>query len=254
MFEHHYNQEKIIIDPIWNNFFSYQKRKEKWSECKICLPKAIYIDNKNNLTSELSQSKNICFEEIDENNITQKCHWLKNHIIYKNNDQYIFIIDNHNHALYRWFLSYSNRIMPKWLDVIHIDQHADLWIPSEQISQNIYNLKKSEQENCVYNYTNNISNVWNFMIPWQQIWLIWKVHQVRSRYKLQNIYEEINANQKLSWYILDIDCDFWSDKIDLESIKITKNLMKKASIITIATSPFFIDFDKSKKVLELLLS
>lgn len=248
----HYQKYSYIKNSVWNNNFSYNQRILKWLAWYIYIPSVIYAEE--NPSEKIMLSDEVCFEEIDENNNIQSCYWLRNHILYKKNDKYIFIIDNHNHALYRRYWSYIHNIIQKWTDVIHVDQHADMWIPESQIDKNIYNLKNEDQLNYIYKYTNNICNVGNFIDPAIKIWLIWEIHQIRSWYKLEEIYKEVNDNHKLSqWFILDIDVDFWSEKIDKESINITKALIKKAKVITIATSPYFIDFKNAKKVIDMLL-
>jgi hypothetical protein len=59
-------------------------------------------------------------------------------------------------------------------------------------------------------------------------------------------------------YILDIDIDFWAPEMGIEefdrSIEKTRQLIAGASIVTIATSPCFIDQTRALQIVGLLLS
>lgn len=247
--KNHYNKWIYISEAIGNNSFSYKERIGSWSECKIYIPAIASFDIYN--SDILTLSDKVCFEEIDENWKLHKCYWLSNHI-FVNWKPNIYIIDNHNHALYRWYDELLKWNIKKWSTLIHIDQHADMWIPQNPISQNIYNLQENEQLDYIYKYTNTECNVGNFIVPAKDIWLVWEIYQIRTRYKLEQTVNDINHICKENTIILDIDCDFWSDEIDQESIKSVRKMMKYADLITVATSPYFIDFDKAKKVVNLL--
>jgi hypothetical protein len=56
-------------------------------------------------------------------------------------------------------------------------------------------------------------------------------------------------------YILDIDSDFRQDKeITPEDIQIIRRLISQAKLVTIATSPYFMDQKKAIEIIEKLLS
>ncbi len=243
----YYTKWIFLSKPIGNNIFSYQERKKRWSDCQIYIPPMIYIHS--DISDNLTLSDFVGFEEIDESWKLHSYNSLQNHLSTKN----IYIIDNHNHALYRWYLWYSNSTIQKWSTLIHIDQHADMWIPKKLISQNIFDLNKDNQLEYIYNYVNTDCNVWNFITPAKNIWLVSEIIQVRSRYALWWLLQKIWIIKNQNMIILDIDCDFWSDEIDEESIDMVREIMKYADIITIATSPYFIDFEKAKKVINKLL-
>jgi hypothetical protein len=55
-------------------------------------------------------------------------------------------------------------------------------------------------------------------------------------------------------YILDIDIDFRVDKeITPEEIHIIRKLMTQVKLVTIATSPYFIDQNKAIEIIKKLL-
>jgi len=57
-------------------------------------------------------------------------------------------------------------------------------------------------------------------------------------------------------YILDIDVDFWEDKSQQEmesDFEIIRKIVDNACLITIATSPYFIDQKKAIEIVKQLL-
>ncbi len=104
-----------------------------------------------------------------------------------------------------------------------------------------------------FKYVNHNLNVGNFIKPAIKIDIIWKVIPILSEYKLLN-HDIWNSKE----FILDIDIDFWEDKMSIdkysETIKKVQELIKKAKIITIASSPFFIDQNKAIKIIKELLN
>jgi len=59
-------------------------------------------------------------------------------------------------------------------------------------------------------------------------------------------------------YILDIDIDFWAPEMGIaewdRTIQKTRQLIAGASVVTIATSPCFIEQDRAVEIVKLLLS
>jgi len=152
---------------------------------------------------------------------------LKNFIHIKNENQSISIFDNHNHALKYRIDEYKQWNIPFWFDLIHIDQHTDM-------NQGEFKLDLENPNLDVY-------NVWNFIQPAIKSGLIKKVEQINTEYKLLNFKTDKND------LILDIDLDFRAPEMSIEkyieTIEKTKNLILKSNVVTIATSPYFLDQD-----------
>jgi hypothetical protein len=59
-------------------------------------------------------------------------------------------------------------------------------------------------------------------------------------------------------YILDIDIDFWAPEMGIEefdrTIQKTRQLIAGASMVTIATSPCFIDQERAVEIVTMLLN
>lgn len=161
----------------------------------------------------------IVFEETDENSKFHQCTGLEYIVKIEPN---IVIVDNHDRVL---------EFRPKGFPVLHIDQHTDMrpvW--SDGV------------------------NVGNFLRHALDTHFITKSTQINTEYSLLNFdYSSI----ELSNYILDIDLDFRHPDMSIEqfdkTIQITKELIKKAKVVTIATSPYFLDQNLAIKILKKII-
>jgi len=221
----------------WNNKISYWKRSTT-HQPRLFITSCIDWD-----LSDIKIWKNIVFEEVGNCWELKSFLGLKNFVRLNNFDKKVVIFDNHNHALFFWSEFFTNK--QKKLPVIHIDQHSDLNTPD------IPFLEEFSLES-VFNYTNFVCDVWNFIIPALYLWVIDFVEQIRTEYKLLN-FSIPNFD-----FILDIDLDFWSPEMSIECFEKTitkvKSLIKKASLVTIATSPYFIEQDYAISIVEKLFS
>ncbi len=200
------------------------------------------------------EKDNFAFAEKNWNWEIEYFHGLKNFLrIEKSNLPEIFIFDNHNHApVFRYYCIQKSTSNSSTL--IHIDQHSDCWENKETLELN----SKEDNIEKVFHFYNKQCNVGNFIPPSLKSWIISGQIQIRSTSALQNLEIEINHN-----FILDIDLDFclnWIDRkqIDKESVKLLKDKFDKISgsalCITIATSPYFLDQEIAKKIIEELLN
>lgn len=231
-----------ITNPIGNNEFHYNERIALWSLGKIFVPNLIQgnLDN-------LEVGSEIVFEEVVDNKLIS-CTGLKHfvHIEYRWIPTYIF--DNHNHALffrYRHKKQYEHKEDMKPFAVIHIDQHADT---KENI--NSFNAKYASPQE-VLNFTNIACNVGNFITSAKEAWIIDEIIQIRTDYALHNIQDIDFLKYN---YILDIDVDFREQKkVTPEDVEIIQTLIKNACLITIATSPYFIDQKRAIEIIKEIL-
>ena len=134
--------------------------------------------------------------------------------------------------------------LQKGVKLVHIDQHSDM-------NANDFFLENETWEDVV-SFTNEKCNVWNFILPALHSHLIDDIEQIRTEQKLLFYLGEHYP------YILDIDLDFWDPKMGIQDYKWTlykvKKLMGNAILVTIATSPYFLDqeyaIDLAKSLLE----
>ena len=222
-----------IEDAIGNNIFSYEDRENK----KIYVPKLI-----EGTLDDVLVGEEIVFNEIDED-IEIKAKGLKNMVIYKYKDKDIYIFDNHNHAFYFWIKSLEKGNFTKGCKLVHVDQHKDTREPDN------YNVDLNDI-NDVFRYTNETLNVGSFIKPALKHNIFSEVIIIDSSYGFELDIE--------GEFVLDIDLDIFSKDMDYIAydIKISriKELIDRAKVITIASSPFFINQEYAIKVLKELFN
>lgn len=221
-----YKKSFFILENKGNNSFSFEERNNK----KIHV--ASILDGE---IDDVKIGNEIAFSEIIEDEELNS-YGLKNFIKLKNKNIYIF--DNHNHAFYFWCLGLKENEFKKDLLLVHVDQHKDMREP-KNLNVNIDDLKD------VFNYTNYELNVGNFIKPALFKNIFKDVLIIDSSYSFES---EIKED-----YVLDLDLDIFSKDMDYiewnYKIKKIKKLIDGAKFVTIATSPFFIEFERVKKAL-----
>jgi len=227
-----YSKPFFIEEPVWNNVLSFDKRQNK----KLFVTNII-----NAKISEIEKWSEVVFEDFDFNWVLKSCSWLKNFYRIKWIDKEIVLFDNHNHAFYFWY-----EARKKWQIwdnnlLIHIDEHSDMRNPEIVI-------KKPESEDLknVFDFTNYSLNVWNYIVPALEEWIISEIIQIRNE---TNLIDYLKDTEKFEWknIILNLDLDFFSSELDYIDYELKKKVVldvaKKARVITVATSPFFINQD-----------
>lgn len=242
-----YNKWFYISKPVWNNSFSYEKRSIK----KIYVPSLKKIDSIDEV--ELQSNKNkLAFSDYSNSKNLKLCFGLKNFYEIIWNWKKIYIFDNHNHAFYFWYLARKNWIIGDDNILYHIDEHAD----TRDNNKNINNIDSKDLKK-VFKFTNEELNVGDYIIPALKEWIIRKVIQIRNSSNLQDYLKTIDKyhnNQK----ILNLDLDFFQPDLDFIDYDLKKQVIldiaKKVDVITIASSPFFIDQKLALKVLKDIFS
>ena len=211
-----------LTENIWNNTFCFDQ---------ISDPKLRITDTIDWTANDLEIWENTVFREIKNWNVVEY-KWLQNFIKIKKNNQSIYIFDNHNHALGYRLYEYKNWNIDFWIKLVHLDQHTDM--------------NTSEYALDLQNPTFEVYNVWNFIQPAINCGLISNVEQINTEYKL------LNFKLPKYDYILDIDLDFRAPEMSIEkyteTIEKTKKLISKSRVVTIATSPYFLDQNLAIKI------
>ena len=215
-----------ITEPNGNNAFSFDQRLHQ----KIFVPPLIRAE-----LNELKEGEEIVFAEVYEGVEKNLC-GLQNYLLFYHNEKPVFVFDNHNHAFCFWVWAYQNAYIEMQTPLVHIDQHKDMREPEVYFeSNNLTNLKE------VFRYTNEDLNVGNFIQPALNVGLVSEVYMIDN----QDAFEKILPDE----YILDIDVDVFSDDMryinDDYKLEMIRTFVERASIITVATSPYFIDQSKA---------
>lgn len=233
----HYQNPFYLQENQGNNGFDYALRSESNPDPEIRIA-GLKIGTPN----DLQISRAIAFE-VHEDNKIKSCNGLENFITLQT-PQYspIYIFDNHNHAFYFWHWERHTGRLTDGATLIHIDQHRDSRIPAEFLTPT-----DSHDMNKIFTYTNEILNVGNFIPPAIKTGLVKEMLLVDSQKSLNEFYQlhPNFQNPTPKNLILDIDIDFFAPELDYigntEKLALIENLIPQAAIITIATSPFFID-------------
>ena len=218
-----------ISENIGNNSYGFKESDKTGTtseNSKLFCPKVIYSG-----TFNIKLGKEPLFRdhEIDKE-FTGLNHYLISHSLRSNTP--IFICDNHNLVLEAWQL-----VKDQHLNLIHIDQHFDnaqCKIDYDNI-QSIYKTK-------ICNYINFAKN---------SNWIDKTLSFVESK-----DLKQIDKIDNFADIILNIDLDFFAPEVNLISLEEKINLIFKsannAKLITIATSPGFIDQTLAIKIAKLL--
>lgn len=148
----------------------------------------------------------------------------------------MIVFDNHNHALYFWYEAREQgRVAPK-STLVHIDEHSDLWDNSNDIPKN-------PTLEDIFHFTNYECNVGNYIQPALRAGIIEKVLRIEDTIGMEK-YASYEKREDES-IILNLDLDFFAKELDYIPFEDKKRTIlhfaHRANLITVATSPFFID-------------
>lgn len=230
-----YNKWFFIENPVWNNEFSFDKRQNK----KLFVPEIIEAKSFDEIKFQDDLEK-IAFEDFDFDDKLSTNYWLKNFYRFQMWWKEVVLFDNHNHAFYFWYEARSRKIIWNKNLLIHIDQHADTRDNDKIIS-------KSDSKNLekVFDFTNFVLNVWDYIIPAQKEGIIENVVQIRNTKNLEDYLQNFSNKKNNSKIILNLDLDFFASELDFIDFELKKKVIldafEKASYVTVCTSPFFVD-------------
>ena len=230
-----------IDRPVGNNAFSHERRENK----RIYVPSIIEGN-----VGDLAIGKEVAFSEIvngDAGGVEIYPPGLENFIYLRHGHKDIFIFDNHNHAFFFWVYALKLGKINSGSTLVHVDQHRDTREPAK-----FFILPKSKDIDlkAVFEYTNFELNVGNFIKPALTAGIFAKLEIIDNR--------EAFAKSFSDGFVLDIDLDIFSkdmayidEKYKVERIK---NYLQSASLVTMATSPFFMDQVRAIELIKILLN
>ena len=230
-----YNKWFFIESPVWNNEFSFDKRQNK----KLFVPEIIESKSFDEIKFQDDLEK-IAFEDFDFDDKLSTNYWLKNFYRFQMWWKEVVLFDNHNHAFYFWYEARSRKIIWDKNILIHIDQHADTRDNDKIISKS-----DSKSLEKVFDFTNFVLNVWDYIIPAQKEGIIENIVQIRNTKNLEDYLQNFSNKKNNSKIILNLDLDFFASELDFIDFELKKKVIldvfEKASYVTVCTSPFFVD-------------
>ncbi len=239
---HGYIKDFNIEKAVSNNAFSFGSRSNR----SLYVPSMVDGD-----FADLSPGDKTVFEDADENGEIKSCTGLKNFIAARWGGIPVYVVDNHNHAFYFWHYAAAKGEIGYGLPLIHVDQHKDARLPARWLSA-----EESRNSDAVFNYTNTVLNVGNFVPAALRTGVISGVINVTSQkemdeFRLPLAPPDVDPSTApadsaiFPKYILDLDMDFFAPEMDYikpeNKIALIKKLLPQAALVTVATSPFFMD-------------
>lgn len=262
----HYREEQFSSAALGNNAFDYAERSALHPEPYLRLAPLRQYNSAAEALNALRWSSSPAFEIIEDGRLKSFA-GLENFLLFPNPANRdpcpVFIFDNHNHAFYFWHLCLHNGFQnlrhgtprsqtkshrPPFA-LVHIDQHKDSRIPATLPDSRTIN-----DADALHAYTNEILNVGNFIPPALKTGLLDHVINIDSSARLQSALDSAPPEN----FILDLDLDFFAPELDYipRAAKITlfKKLLPTACLVTIATSPYFLDQQKVPDLLREILA
>ena len=225
----HYKNKQILTQKLGNNAFAWDERTAEYGQSPILTIPAL-IDG---TVDDVRIGSDIVFEEI-ENGKLRPCVGLENFVRLNEN---MVVFDNHNHALYFWTDAVRQWIIQPGFELIHIDEHSDLWNNDNHLV-----LKKAiTNPEYAWEFTNHSCNVGNYILPAIESGLVGNIIRIENEYQIDAYMDYIPSENS----VLNLDLDIFAPELDHipeeKKIKIIKNLLERVQYVTIATSPYFIE-------------
>ncbi len=230
-----YSQPFWIEGLVGNNALSFERRG---AAPKLWVPSLV-----EGTLEEVKPGSEVVFEDFDEYEKLQSCPGLAHLVRTTLGDVPAVVVDNHNHVFYFWFEALERGLLKEGATLIHIDQHKDMRVP-----ERLYEGKSLED---VFDYTNFHLNVGNYIVPAQKAGLARDTQFVTSEEALKDLSFASRGNK-----ILNIDLDFFAPELDYIDFELARRFLAAhlptTSLITVATSPFFIEQGRAISLLSKL--
>lgn len=152
------------------------------------------------------------------------------------------IFDNHNFALAFWLEAYASGILPKGFRLVHVDMHSDLWKNGFDLD-----LDKAGESEYVEDFVNSKTEVGNYIDPAIRCGLVGEIVKIEGEGELESALARLeNGEIDLAVpTVLNLDLDFFAPDLDYVPFELKKRAVlafaKKSRVVTVATSPGFID-------------
>ena len=186
----------------------------------------------------------MAFEDFNEHGTLQSCVGLAHLVRMTWAGVPTVVMDNHNHAFYFWREAIEQGRLRPGATVIHVDQHRDTRLP-ERLFDGVTLAD-------AFHYTNFHLNVGNYIVPAHHAGMIEEIQFVTGATALEDQTFVRRGNK-----ILNIDLDFFAPEMADVDLAVARRFihahLPSASLVTVATSPLFIDQARAIAVLHALL-
>ena len=232
-----YSQPFTITDPVGNNALSFDRRgtaPELWVP-SLC----------QGTVADVTPGTRVVFEDFDEHDVLHSCAGLSHFVKMDWGGIPAVVFDNHNHAFYFWHEALEQGRIARGATLVHIDQHKDMRVPERMYDG--HTLADA------FDYANFHLNVGNYIVPTERAGLIGAMQLVTSGEALSDLRFASHDHK-----ILNIDLDFFAPEMSYIDFDLARRFIDAhrpgTALITVATSPFFIEQDRAIAMLQRLMS
>lgn len=220
-----YSQPFWIEEPVGNNALSFERRGPA--------PKLWVSSLTHGSLEDVALGETVVFEDFDEHGRLLSCTGLSHLVKTTWGGVPAVVVDNHNHAFYFWFEALLEGKLQPGAVLVHLDQHRDTRSPERSFSP-------TSTLTDAFHYTNFHLNVGNYILPAQQAGVVGETLLVTGEDGLSDFRLVGREN-----IILNIDLDFFAPEMSYVDFDLARRFVDRylptVSLITVATSPFFID-------------
>jgi hypothetical protein len=233
-----YYKKTVFLDPgIANNAFSNTRKRDR-NPLEISPLKIAAFE-------ELTVGKHVAFQDFDGDD-WMECKGLESALLSFESGIPVYIFDNHNHAFYAWCEGLKASVFQSGAQLVHLDAHFDDSVP-ENTNVNLDDLQS------VWGYTNKTLQIASFIKPALDLGIFSKVlNYVESRDF--TALPDLSNEQEI---VLDIDLDVFCDEMShvtwSEKVNVIKHFLPNTKLVTMATSPFFIDQQRAIDIAKRLM-
>ena len=223
-----------ISEAVGNNRFG---QPEGVSVLPLAVGKRVFSD-----FSKLSVGLRVAFREFDDKGGLCEYLGLESFVSSTWNGIPTHVFDNHNLALAYWIEAYSEGILSRKCRLVHIDMHSDLWPNAFD-----FDIDRADDVSYVEDFVHRKTEVGNYIEPAMRSGLIGEVIKIEGEDDLVSALSFIESEARNSSVptILNLDLDFFAPDLDYIPFELKKRTIlafaKRASLITVATSPSFVD-------------
>ena len=185
---------------------------------------------------DVQPGHHVVFEDVDEHDVLRSCTGLAHFVRTTWRGVPTVVVDNHNHAFYFWCEAWAAGRIAAGATLVHVDQHKDMRLPDHPPAGPPTDAGFVD---AAFRYTNDVVNVGNYVVPAREMGLLGDLRFVTSGTALYDTPPPAPNT------ILNIDLDYFAPEMAYipfdEARAFIHAHLETASLVTIATSPFFID-------------
>ena len=239
-----YSRPFEIEGPVGNNALSYDLRRARSAAPNGPAPTLWVPSLIEGSFDDVTPGERVVFEDFDEHGALQSCTGVSHFVKTAWAGIPTIVIDNHNHAFYFWCEALGRGDIQPNATLIHVDQHRDMRVP-----ERLYDGTTPEE---AFTYTNFHLNVGNYIVPAERAGLVGDMQMVTSGSALEDLRLAGSRNK-----ILNIDLDFFAPEMSYIDFALAERFiaahLPTTSLVTCATSPFFIAQNRAIAMLKRLV-